>query len=74
MKMNDSLKCCLRCDHFRLKSQSQGLCRKEKKATGGYFEKSITDQCKLWKDCGQNYFIRKGWIKARQQEDSIAEH
>lgn len=67
MKVEDLLKCCLRCNYFRLHSISRGLCRKEKTDTGDYLEKSITDECAFWLDCGQNYYIRKGWIKSKQQ-------
>ena len=66
MKIDDSLQCCLRCSFFRLKSIEGGLCRKEKNDIGDYEQKIITDQCGFWKDCGQNYFIRKGWIKNQQ--------
>lgn len=66
MKFDDSLKCCLRCNYFRLNSISSGLCKKEKNESGNYAEKSIEDQCVSWIDCGQNYFIRKGWIKSQK--------
>lgn len=69
MKIDDSLKCCLRCNYFRLNSTSRGLCRKEKTDTGDYLEKLVTDTCSFWLDCGQNYFIRKGWIKSQLQSE-----
>lgn len=66
MKIDDSLQCCLRCNFFRLKSKTTGCCRKEKNSTGAYEQKGITDKCSFWQDCGQNYFIRKGWIKSQE--------
>lgn len=69
MKIDDSLECCLRCSYFRLNSTSRGRCRKEKNDSGDYVKKSITDQCVFWIDCGQNYFIRKGWIKNQQNPE-----
>lgn len=69
MNIDDSLKCCLRCNYFRLNSTTRGLCRKEKNDTGAYVEKLTTDQCTFWLDCGQNYFIRKGWIKNQEQSE-----
>jgi len=68
-------KICLSCQHYHLVDERQGKCRLDK----GRIEKSEypvrqhQDACGSWKDGGQQYFIRVGWIKSvreRQGEGS----
>ncbi|TKB09331.1 hypothetical protein [Desulforhopalus sp. IMCC35007] len=73
MNRNESLKICLRCKFFRLKSVDGGVCRNEKDSSGNYPPKVNTDQCSFWEDCGQNYFIRQGWIKSQAKEGNDPE-
>lgn len=58
-------KICLNCKSYRLDDISSGVCRLEKKGDGIYPVKQNDDICEAWTDCGQQYYIRKGWIKAR---------
>ncbi len=58
---------CLSCKNYRLDDIYSGVCRVEKKGDGVYPLKQNDDICDSWTDCGQQYFIRKGWIKARAE-------
>jgi hypothetical protein len=60
--MQQVKKTCLSCKYFRLEDIHSGLCRVEKKTTA-YPMKLQTDLCDLWCNCGQQYYIRLGWIK-----------
>lgn len=63
---------CLNCKYYRIEDQFSGYCRS---AVPGKSvpraERRMVRQdhaCDEWKDCGQNYYIRLGWLKSRQQE------
>lgn len=55
-------KMCLSCKYFRLEDIHSGICRVLKEAKP-YPMKLHGDLCDLWGDCGQQYYIRTGWIK-----------
>ena len=61
-------KVCLSCHYYRLQEVETGLCRVVKKLEE-YPEKLTTDSCDKWRDAGQQYYIRLGWIKARQKKE-----
>lgn len=67
--MKTKKKNCLGCKHYRLDDIHSGVCRVEKKDDGIYPLKLNDDICDCWMDCGQQYYIRKGWIKARGEAD-----
>lgn len=56
---------CLSCKHYRPTDEVQGKCRVDK----GNIDPSVypvmnhEDGCDLWKDAGQQYHIRVGWIR-----------
>jgi hypothetical protein len=58
-------KICLSCKYFRLENVDSGLCRVDKASDKNYPDKRKNDDCVRWQDCGQQYFIRLGWIKAK---------
>lgn len=58
-------KICLSCRHFRLHDVDQGVCRVNKASDKNYPVKARIDRCGFWQDCGQQYFIRLGWIKGK---------
>lgn len=58
---------CLSCKSFRLDDINSGVCRVEKKSDGIYPLKQNEDLCEFWTDCGQQYYIRIGWIRARSE-------
>lgn len=61
-------KCCLSCKFFRLEDVASGICRVEKVEGGAYPKKPKDDCCGRWRDSGQQYYIRVGWIKGREAE------
>jgi hypothetical protein len=42
-----------------------GVCRVQKEARP-YPMKLHGDVCDRWSDCGQQYYIRTGWIKSKE--------
>jgi len=63
--MKDERKICLSCKHFRLERRESGLCRVEKDRAKNYPNKRPDEECLKWQNCGQQYFIRLGWLKAQ---------
>lgn len=61
-------KICLSCRHFSLQEIDAGVC-KVVKGEDGYPVKAASGTCDRWLDCGQHYFIRTGWIKARLAQE-----
>lgn len=62
-------KICLSCKHYRLSDEISGVCRVDKGGSEAYPLKVNEDSCDRWLDCGQQYYIRKGWIKAQKNKD-----
>jgi len=65
-------KICLSCRNFSLQETSSGLC-KVVKGLATYPVKATGDSCDQWRDCGQQYFIRTGWIKGRLAQEKGAQ-
>ena len=63
-------KICLRCKYYRLSDELSGICRVNKEGKGKYPLTRNEDSCDKWSDCGQQYFIRTGWIKAQKAKES----
>ncbi len=66
-------KICLSCRNFSLQEIDSGVC-KVVKGLAFYPVKTTEDSCDQWRDCGQQYFIRTGWIKgrlAKEQGDTV---
>jgi|JFJP01.1.fsa_nt_gi hypothetical protein len=61
-------KICLSCRNFSLQEIDSGSC-KVVKGLASYPVKSVDDTCAQWLDCGQQYFIRTGWIKGRMAKE-----
>ena len=59
---------CLSCKFYRLDEIDSGVCRVDKESSVNYPMKRNDDQCPLWRNSGQQYFIRVGWIKAKKAE------
>jgi hypothetical protein len=68
--MNDVKKICLTCKSFRLDTVDSGICRVDKSFGTDYPPKGTNDVCGKWQNCGQQYFIRLGWIKAKTTQAS----
>lgn len=67
--MNTTKKDCLHCKHYRLDNMYSGVCRLKKNEDGSYPLTQNEDTCDAWCDCGQQYYIRKGWIKAQKDAE-----
>ncbi|HSO08954.1 MAG TPA: hypothetical protein VLR45_03115 [Desulfoprunum sp.] len=61
---------CLHCKHYRLDDIASGVCRLNKDVV--YPRKRNEDVCPSWRDCGQQYYIRLGWIKAKKEAATSA--
>ncbi len=59
-------KMCLSCRYYRLSDEMSGICRVDKSRKDAYPLKLHEDICELWSDCGQQYYIRTGWIKGQK--------
>jgi hypothetical protein len=67
--MKPTLQNCLNCKYYRLIESDSGVCRVDKSKKADYPRKKNSDSCEKWHDCGQNFFIRVGWIKAKTLEN-----
>lgn len=62
---------CLSCKLFKLVDQFGGKCRLQGSTHGtndSYPTVALDHSCQHWADSGQNYFIRKGWLRAQQEK------
>ncbi len=66
---NKTEKLCLTCKYYRLKNSQSGVCRVDRKNSSDYPAKKNENSCSRWLDCGQQYYIRVGWIKAQLAEE-----
>jgi len=66
---------CLNCKYYQIHETTSGFCRVEiltakgsgcKKKNKPLVEAEHT--CERWKNCGQTYYIRLGWIKNKEKE------
>lgn len=64
-------KICLSCKHFRPVDTVSGKCRVERSTTdaSAYPLMKHRDSCASWKDAGQQYYIRVGWVKNLQESE-----
>jgi len=65
---------CLRCHYYKVADVESGYCKVLVKETGdreAARPRVAADHCcEKWEDCGQNYYIRLGWIKARIEAEN----
>lgn len=65
--MSKQEKTCLSCKKFRVIDNETGLCRLVKKEkVEDYPVKKHTDSCEEYKNCGQQLYIRLGWLKKQE--------
>ncbi len=67
--MKDAKGFCISCKFYRLDNTESGVCRIDKDSSANYPQKRIDEQCFRWRNSGQQYFIRVGWIKAKKAEE-----
>lgn len=63
---------CLSCQFFRPIDTEKGLCRIDKSRAPAYPETAHEHCCEGWRTCGQQYYIRAGWVK-KQMERAFSE-
>lgn len=63
---------CLSCKHYRLTDIDNGVCRVDKDSNKNYPTMRKEDSCSRWKDSGQQYYIRLGWIKSKEEMNQPA--
>ena len=67
---------CMNCKYFKIEDEFTGYCRvavygkKEKKTEQNPMV--LQDNfCEKWQDCGQQYYIRLGWLKAQKKKAGL---
>ena len=58
---------CIRCKFFRMKDADQGLCRVDRSRGAEEIKVLTVHTCGKWEDCGQQYYIRLGWIRGQKK-------
>ena len=58
---------CLRCKYFRVIDTVTGKCKIDKATTKKLPIMKHEGSCDRWLDCGQQYFIRLGWVKKQKE-------
>jgi hypothetical protein len=53
-----------------MNSNQGGVCRVDRELAPDYPHKDIEESCDRWHDCGQQYYIRLGWLKRALAEDA----
>ena len=63
---------CINCQFYKVEDALSGYCRataqKNPDEEGQQRMVSHDYACSAWVDCGQNYYIRLGWIKAQEKK------
>jgi len=57
---------CLSCTNYRPKFIDKGICRVDRDLKPDYPVTLAEDGCAMWFSCGQQYYIRVGWIKGQK--------
>ena len=68
---------CMSCKYYKIEDALSGYCRVELKETGNRNgQKKLVrqdDSCSKWSDCGQQYYIRLGWVRALNTKNAEKE-
>lgn len=68
---------CLNCTFYKIEDIFNGFCRVLVKETGdknaGKPMVTADHTCQKWKDAGQQYFIRIGWLKNLKKQKALQE-
>lgn len=63
---------CMNCKFFKIEDSMSGYCRvKIRETCNKKADKPMVrqnDVCNKWADCGQQYYIRLGWVKSQNAE------
>jgi len=60
-----------------MKSRENGICRRRGKENSSMTadtqqEVATSFSCEQWEDCGQQYYIRLGWIKGQGNKEETS--
>ncbi len=62
---------CMSCKFFKIEDTMSGYCRVEVREAGDQKAPrpmvKLGDICEKWADCGQQYYIRLGWIRSQEK-------
>ncbi len=65
---------CLSCRYYTIQDKQTGFCRIEpltsKDKKGEKPQVQADNLCDSWRDCGQTYFIRIGWLKKLAEKEA----
>jgi hypothetical protein len=66
MPSSKNKRVCLSCKHYRPTDETVGRCRLDRDTIDPTTYPVMTheDCCESWRDVGQNYHIRIGWVRA----------
>lgn len=64
---------CLSCVYFRTKDSRMGICKVDKSVAPDYPMVAIEQCCEQWSTSGQQYYIRAGWLKRQQEQETGAD-
>ena len=72
--VHDMKTTCMHCTYYKIEDEWSGYCRMAVNGKSGEKteERSLVRHdatCRKWKDCGQQYYIRIGWLKAQKKKD-----
>jgi len=64
---------CMNCKYYKIEDELSGYCRVAVSKKTGIDQKDRPmvrqdNSCGEWKDCGQQYYIRLGWVKAQKNK------
>lgn len=63
---------CMSCKFFKIEDVMSGYCRVQVRETGDKkAPKPMVkqdDTCHKWADCGQQYYIRLGWVRSQETQ------
>ena len=57
---------CLKCHYYKIIDLTTGLCRANREDNSVRPSVQAEMSCEKWRDCGQQYHIRLGWLKAQE--------
>ena len=64
---------CMNCKFFKIEDSMSGYCNVHSRETGNKSaDKPLVNQddsCDKWADCGQQYYIRLGWVKSQNKKN-----
>ena len=70
---------CMSCKFFKIEDTHSGYCRVQVRESGNKEAPrpmvKKDDSCEKWQDCGQQYYIRLGWVRSQEKiENKEAPH